>query len=145
MIFRAIVRRNLEAMIAMAGGADRLRPHVKTHKMPGDRPDWASRWASTSTSAPRSPRPRWSPPAGGRDVLLAYPLVGPNVARLAPLVERYPETTFRATGRRPRRGPGASEAMRDSHDRPLPVLVDLDVGMGRTGIAPGDAAGSSIG
>ena len=34
LIFRTLVRRNLDAMIAMAGGADRLRPHVKTHKMP---------------------------------------------------------------------------------------------------------------
>ena len=32
-IHRAILRRNLEGMIAMARGADRLRPHVKTHKM----------------------------------------------------------------------------------------------------------------
>ena len=35
LIFRDIVRENLRAMIAMAGDASRLRPHVKTHKMPG--------------------------------------------------------------------------------------------------------------
>ena len=44
--------------------------------------------------------------AGGTDVLIAYPLVGPNLARLARLVEPIPTTTFRATGRPPRVGPG---------------------------------------
>ncbi len=33
LIDRALVRRNLETMIALARGVDRLRPHVKTHKM----------------------------------------------------------------------------------------------------------------
>ena len=32
LVYRALVRGNLEQMIAMARGADRLRPHVKTHK-----------------------------------------------------------------------------------------------------------------
>ena len=34
--------------------------------------------------------------AGGRDALLAYPVVGPNIARLARLVRSYRGTTFRA-------------------------------------------------
>src|SRR5262249_38364388 len=32
-IFRDIVRQNLSEMITLARGAERLRPHVKTHKM----------------------------------------------------------------------------------------------------------------
>ncbi|MCB2031118.1 MAG: hypothetical protein KDH18_21975, partial [Rhodoferax sp.] len=28
------VEQNLKRMVAMAGGAERLRPHVKTHKLP---------------------------------------------------------------------------------------------------------------
>ena len=28
------IEKNLQHMIAMAGGVDRLRPHVKTHKLP---------------------------------------------------------------------------------------------------------------
>ena len=34
--------------------------------------------------------------AGGTDVLLAYPLVGPNLVRFTRLVRGYPATTFRA-------------------------------------------------
>ena len=32
--------------------------------------------------------------AGGTDVLLSYPLAGPNLKRFARLVRRYPGTTF---------------------------------------------------
>ena len=33
LIYPKLVRQNLETMIAMARGPERLRPHVKTHKM----------------------------------------------------------------------------------------------------------------
>src|SRR4051812_34412648 len=85
LIDRSLVRGNLEAMIAMARGAGRLRPHVKTHKMPalvrmceamGIRKHKCATIAEAEMVAA----------AGGTDVLLAYPLVGPNIARLARLV-----------------------------------------------------------
>src|SRR5262249_6628945 len=54
-------------------------------------------------------------------------------------VRTYPETTFRAVVDHPDTARALSESLRGV-DRPLPVLVDLDVGMGRTGIEPGEAA-----
>jgi D-serine deaminase-like pyridoxal phosphate-dependent protein len=77
--------------------------------------------------------------AGGTDVLLAYPLVGPNIARLAGLLRKYPATTFRALVDHPVAAEALSDGVRAS-ERPLPVLIDLEVGMGRTGIAPDDSA-----
>ena len=50
-----------------------------------------------------------------------------------------PETVFRALVDDPDAARALSEGMAGL-GRPLPVLVDLDVGMGRTGIAPGDEA-----
>ncbi len=85
-------------MIAMVGGADcvgRLRPHVKTHKMPevvrllvaaGIQKFKAATIAEADMVAA----------AGGQDVLLAYQLVGPNIARFANLIQRYPKTLFSA-------------------------------------------------
>lgn len=138
LIFRDLVRANLEAMIALAGGADRLRPHVKTHKMPalihlagamGIRKHKCATIAEAEMVAA----------SGGTDVLISYPLVGPNLARLAKLIESYPATTFRATVDHPDAARALSAALVHL-GRPTPVLVDLDVGMGRTGIAPGDEA-----
>jgi D-serine deaminase-like pyridoxal phosphate-dependent protein len=138
LIFRDLVRQNLEGMIGMAGGADRLRPHVKTHKMAalvrmaeamGIRKHKCATIAEAEMVAA----------AGGTDVLVAYPMVGPNVGRLARLVRAYRTTTFRAVVDHPESARALSDGLQGL-ERPLPVLIDLDVGMGRTGIEPGDAA-----
>jgi D-threonine aldolase len=137
-IFRDRVRRNLEAMLSVARSPERIRPHVKTHKMPalvrmteaiGIRKHKCATIAEAEMVAQ----------AGATDVLLAYPIVGPNIARMAKLVGRYPETTFRVLVDDPDATRALSEGM-SATGKPLAVLVDLEVGMGRTGIEPGDAA-----
>jgi D-serine deaminase-like pyridoxal phosphate-dependent protein len=138
LIFRALVRRNLEAMIALARGADRLRPHVKTHKM-AEVVRLAERLGIHKHKCATIAEAEMIASAGGTDALLAYPLVGPNVARLARLVRAYPHTTFRALVDQPDAARALSAGMARA-GRALPVLVDLEVGMGRTGIEPGDAA-----
>jgi D-serine deaminase-like pyridoxal phosphate-dependent protein len=84
------IQANLQRMITMAGAAERLRPHVKTHKLPqiiqmklaaGIRKFKASTIAEVEMTLA----------AGGRDILLAYQPVGPNVRRLAALMRRYPD------------------------------------------------------
>jgi D-serine deaminase-like pyridoxal phosphate-dependent protein len=138
LIDRTLVRRNIEAMIAMARGGDRLRPHVKTHKMPAIVrmcEDMGVHKHKCATIA----EAEMVAEAGGTDVLLAYPLVGPNIDRLARLIRKYPATTFRALVDHPVAAEALSEGMREC-GRTLPVLIDLEIGMGRTGIAPDEAA-----
>jgi len=139
-IFREIVRDNLAAMIAMAGSVDRLRPHVKTHKMPAVVRLVESLGISKHKCATIA-EAEMVAQSGGRDVLIAYPLVGPNVARLVALVDAYPATTFRATVESESAAQALSSAMSASAWPSLSVLVDLDIGMHRTGINP-DAAES---
>lgn len=137
-IFAGLVRSNLEAMIALARGADRLRPHVKTHKMP-ELVRLTERMGVHKHKCATIAEAEMVAAAGGTDVLVGYPLVGPNVGRLARLVERYPETTFRTTVDDPDAARALSDALNGAGRR-VPVLVDLEVGMGRTGIAPGPEA-----
>lgn len=134
-IFRTVVRENLAAMIAMAGSVDRLRPHVKTHKMPAvvrmvEALGISRHKCATIAEAEMVAQ------CQGRDVLIAYPLVGPNPGRLASLVDTYPATTFRATVESEAAAHALSDAMTSASRPELPTLVDLDVGMGRTGIDP---------
>jgi D-serine deaminase-like pyridoxal phosphate-dependent protein len=138
-VFRSILRDNLDAMIRIAGSPDRLRPHVKTHKMPAivrlvESLGISRHKCATIAEAEMVAR------AGGGDVLIAYPLVGPNVRRMALLIQRYPKTAFRATVESASAALALSEAVVDASVAPLPVLVDLDVGMGRTGIDVDQAA-----
>ncbi len=73
--------------------------------------------------------------AGAADVLLAYQPVGPKAFRLAALMAKYPETKFSClidnfeTARR------ISQIFEQSN-RTIPVFIDLNIGMNRTGIVP---------
>ena len=113
LIYPALVRRNLEDMIALAGGAARLRPHVKTHKM-AEIVRLAESLGIRKHKCATIAEAEMVAAAGGTDVLLAYPLVGPNLKRFAHLVRRIPRAqpsgrqsiipSRRAPCRRPCRG-----------------------------------------
>jgi D-serine deaminase-like pyridoxal phosphate-dependent protein len=134
-IFVDLVRRNIEKMIEMAGGtASRLRPHVKTHKMP-DVVRLLESMGIHKHKCATIAEAEMIAGAGGRDVLVAYPLVGPNVERFSRLLHNFPETEFRATVDTPESAQELSRVSTRDTTRKVPVLVDLDVGMGRTGIA----------
>jgi D-serine deaminase-like pyridoxal phosphate-dependent protein len=138
LIYRELVQRNLKEMIGMARGPARLRPHAKTHKMAqiiGMAEDLGIHKHKVATIAEAEMVAK----AGGADVLLAYPLVGPNLARFTQLIRSYPATCFRAVVDHPDSARALAAAAADL-DRPVPVLVDLEVGMGRTGIDPGEPA-----
>ena len=136
----AAVTRNIQAMIDMVGGpkqASRLRPHVKTHKMPEVvRLQVAAGITKFKTAT--IAEAEMTAAAGGQDVLLAYQPVGPNVGRLAALIDRYPKTSFAAITD----DIGVAETLAQcvgNPDRPLRLLIDVDCGMHRTGIELGPA------
>ena len=76
---------------------------------------------------------------GAPDVLIAYPLVGPNCARLARLAATFPETRFSVLADHPK-GVGSLSRVLSAEGQSVDVLLDVDVGMHRTGIAPGPEA-----
>lgn len=137
-IFAEKARRNARKLVALARGTDRLRPHVKTHKMPDlirlvEAAGISKHKCATIAEAEMAAQ------AGGQDVFIAYPAVGPTPGRIARLMQLYPRTTFRAAVDHVEAAEALSRAVA-SAGRPLPTLVDLDIGMGRTGIAPGEEA-----
>jgi D-serine deaminase-like pyridoxal phosphate-dependent protein len=138
LIFRDLVQQNLTKMLAIAGKSARLRPHVKTHKMAAIVRMEVEFGISRHKCATIAEAEMLAA-AGAKDVLLAYPLVGPNLLRLALLTRQYRTTTFRAIVDHPDSALALSQAV-EKTGRPLPVLVDLEVGMGRTGIDPGEPA-----
>lgn len=132
------LRENLRRMIAMAGGVERLRPHVKTHKMAEVvrmQLEAGINKFKCATIAEAEMLAR----AGAPDVMLAYPIIGPNVERLARLVEAFPATRFSTVAD----DASALRALSGAFtklQKPLEVLLDIDNGMHRSGIAPGAAA-----
>ena len=76
--------------------------------------------------------------AGGRDVLIAYQMVGPNIERLAKLLDSHPTTRFATVVDHPDSVVLLGNRFADA-GRPLSVMIDVDCGMHRTGIEMGPA------
>lgn len=138
LIYKERVVQNLGRMLEMAGSAARLRPHVKTHKM-REIVALALQRRITKHKCATLAEAEMLADCGVPDVLLAYPLVGPSSLRMAKLIRKYPETTFLAMVDHPAATRQLSDCMKTENTE-LGVLVDLDLGQHRTGIAPGDAA-----
>jgi D-serine deaminase-like pyridoxal phosphate-dependent protein len=124
-------------MIAIAGHPDRLRPHVKTHKtkeLIRMQLDLGITRFKCATLA----EVEMVAAAGGSDILLAYPLLGPSVQRFLDIMDRHPEIRLAVTADSKE---GVQELGRTCRDtgKQADLFVDLDVGMHRTGILPGDA------
>ena len=138
LIYPDRVDQNVRLMVRLAGGAGRLTPHVKTHKL-GAVIDAHIRHGIERFKCATIAEADMTAEAGARDVLLAYQPVGPSVARLIALARQYPETRFSviADDEGAVRAIGAAAA---ADGREVPVLLDLDVGMHRTGVAPGGGA-----
>lgn len=133
-IYPERVDANLRYMIEMAGGAARLRPHVKTHKMPkiiARKIAMGIQKFKCATIA----EAEMVAAAGGADVLLASQLVGPEVGRFLQLMKAFPRTQFSAIT-------DDLQAVRElglaatSLGLVAEVLMDLNVGQNRTGIRP---------
>jgi 3-hydroxy-D-aspartate aldolase len=138
LIYPDRVQENIRRMIQIAGGVDRLRPHMKTNKLPEViRMQMAQGIMKykCATIAEAEVAAACSVP----DMLLAYQPVGPNVQRLVHLVKKFTSTKFSALVD----DAGAIEALSRAASTAgvtLDLFVDLDCGMHRTGIAPGPEA-----
>lgn len=136
--FPELIRENVARVVELAGDAARLRPHVKTHKT---REIARMQLAAgvTKHKCATIAEAEVLADAGAPDVLIAYPLVGPNLGRLAALARKFPGTAFSALIDHPAGADGLARAAKEA-GRSFGFLIDLDVGQHRTGIAVGDAA-----
>ena len=112
----------------------RLRPHTKTHKIP----ELAKRQlagGATGITVAKLGEAEVMLDAGITDILIAYPIVGPEkTTRLARLAERASITVSLDSEEVAR---GLSEAM-TRHGTKVGVLIEMDVGFGRCGIGNAD-------
>lgn len=129
---------NVRRMLAMAGGPDRLRPHVKTHKLP-ELVRLQQQHGIQQFKAATLAEAEMLAACGARHVLLAYQPVGPNVRRLLAAIGRYPDTRFAALVDNAVTARTLSEAAQ-AQRRGIELLVDIDCGMQRTGIPAASAA-----
>ena len=138
LFFRKRIEHNLALMLQIAGGPKRLRPHVKTHKT-AEVIAMQIRLGITTFKASTIAEAEMCAAVGATDVLLAMPCVGINAHRLAELAVKFPETQFSSIADAEETITFLASAAQQ-HNVTLGVYIEIDCGMGRTGIVPGDAA-----
>lgn len=137
-VFRELLENNLQHMLQIAGNADRLRPHCKTHKT-RQIIERELELGITKHKCATFAEAEMAADAGAKDIFLAYSLVGPNIARAVRFLEKYPDVTFSVTA--DHAGPIAElGAAMTTAGKTINVLLDIDTGQHRTGIVVGDAA-----
>ena len=127
-----VMEQNLSQMADYCRRHDlRLRPHTKTHKIPALARKQIESGASGITVA-KLDEAEVMIDAGLTDLLVAYPIAGPTKAqRLAALAER---ATLAVSLDSEETARGISAAVSERGTR-VGILVELDVGFGRCGVA----------
>lgn len=138
LLFPDRIQANIRQMLDMAGGPARLRPHVKTHKLPPVIRMQVEAGITRFKCATLAEAVMVAE-NGGTDILLAYPLYGPAVGQLLELTGRYPAIRFAAIVDNMTQA-AEMGLQAEAAGRPLDVFLDLNVGMERTGIRPGPEA-----
>ena len=138
LVYPARVETNLKEMLRVAGGAERLRPHIKTHKLP-EVVRMQMAHGITKFKCATTAEAEMAAACGATDMLLAYQPVGPNVRRLVELVKTFPKTKFSTIADDAKALRALSVAGTGAGLR-LNVLLDIDCGMHRSGVEPGSAA-----
>lgn len=138
LLYPGRIEYNILHMISIAGDARFLRPHVKTHKTPeiirlqlkhGIRKFKCATIAEAEMVAK----------CGASDILLAYQPVGPNIDRFIRLQQAFPDVSLSCIA-------DSEEIIKQisvmSVSANLETLIWLDInnGMNRTGIQPGEKA-----
>jgi len=132
------VNENIERAIQIVGDPARLRPHIKTHKMPPVI-QMHLRDGVTKFKCATIAEAEMAAKAGAKDVLVATQPVGPNIKRLGQLFQKYEDVKFSTICDNPETARQLSASSKD-FGCAIPVYMDVDSGMARTGIAPGKEA-----
>jgi D-serine deaminase-like pyridoxal phosphate-dependent protein len=128
------VKENIRLLKSMIDDPRRLRPHVKTHKTK-EAALLLMEAGIDKFKCATIAEAEMLAMAKAADVLLAYQPVGPKADRLISLIQNYPATKFSCLID----DISAAEYISAKAERAglrIPVYIDLNVGMNRTGISP---------
>ncbi len=138
LIYPQRVEQNIQQMIEIAGDLGRLRPHVKTHKLPQIVAMHQAHSINKLKCATIA-EAEMVAQCGVPDILLAYQPVGPNQQRLIELAQCYPDSQFGCLIDNEKTLRELSTKL-SATNLQLNVWIDIDNGNRRSGIQPGTAA-----
>ena len=137
-VYKDRVNDNIKLAIEVIGDVDRLRPHIKTHKVreivrmcinEGIKKFKCATIAEADILGM----------TGAKDVLLAYQPVGPKVSRFIEVIKDYTQTKFSCLVDNENSAAALATLAKKNYLQ-IQLYVDVNIGMNRTGIAPEKAA-----
>ncbi|MBW8685503.1 D-TA family PLP-dependent enzyme [Chitinophaga rhizophila] len=135
LVYPERMRENILLLKKTVGDVQRLRPHIKTSKMV-EAVQLLQAEGINKFKCATIAEAEMLGLAGAADVLLAYQPVGPKIDRLLQVVEQYPDTKYACLVDNSASAITIA-AVFAAAQRTLPVYLDLNIGMNRTGIEPG--------
>jgi D-serine deaminase-like pyridoxal phosphate-dependent protein len=129
---------NITTAKSMIDDVQRLRPHVKTHKTKEGTLLMMHAGINKFKCATIAEAEMLAM-VNAPDVLLAYQPVGPKLQRFIALIKKYPLIKFSCLVDNLISAKSIA-GVAIENDIEVPVYIDLNVGMNRTGIVPGDSA-----
>lgn len=132
--YKDLIVQNTRNVISIAGDPARLWPHVKSHKMEAViqmQMNMGIRRFKCATLTELC----MLTACGAEHVVMAYPLVGPNVALFLDVVKKNPATTCYAIADSLAAAEILSRAAA-ARGMTVSLLADVNTGMDRTGITP---------
>ncbi len=138
LIYPDRIEDNISRMIKIAGGPERLRPHVKTHKM-SEVVKLKIKQGITRFKCATLAESEMVAQCGGQDILLAMQPVGPHIERFFKLQKAFPRSKF-STLVDTESIVEQIAALASSYKQETDLWLDINNGMNRTGILPGEDA-----
>lgn len=129
---------NIRVMVEMAGGAEHLRPHIKTHKT-AEIIEMQLEQGIQKFKCATIAEAELLAMCHAPDILLAMQPVGANMKRFFDLTDRYPESKFSALVDNLDTLNALSE-MAVLQGTIISLWMDINCGMDRTGIVPDENA-----
>ncbi|WP_142683771.1 D-TA family PLP-dependent enzyme [Chitinophaga polysaccharea] len=137
-IYEDRIKENISLLKTMIDDVQRLRIHVKTSKI-AEVVQLIMEAGITKFKFATIAEGEMLGMINAKDALMAYQPVGPKIVRLLELVQKYPQTAFSCVTDNVDAALAISTVF-SAQGRRLPVYLDLNVGMNRTGIKPGREA-----
>jgi len=134
-VYPGRVKANIATAVSMVDDVKRLRPHIKTSKCRETVQlmlEAGIQKFKCATIAEAETLGLCKAP----DVLLAYQPAGPKLQRFVNVIKQYPATRFSCLTDNTQAAQEMA-AVFNQNGLTVPVFIDLNVGMNRTGIAPG--------
>lgn len=127
-VYEDIARSNISTMTEVAD-VRFLWPHVKSHKM-GELIEIQQEYGISRFKCATINEARLAAACSAKDVLIAYPLVGPNILEMCNMQEMYPRTIFYTIADNVEQISRLAYAAK----RSVNLLIDINPGMDRTGV-----------